>query len=320
MTIVDKPRRVLITEPRDFSPRATAILGGVGEVVLQEVVPASLPAAFSEFDVVWVRLGVKISAATLGPSPRCRLLVVSTTGLDHIDLEACRQRGVRVVSLQGEVDFLKDVRATAELTLALALALLRRVPQATKSVMQGEWSRDQFRGREVFEKTVGIVGVGRLGAIAARYFGALGAKVLGYDPRSDFPHEVARRVGQLTELLSETDIVCIMARYEAGTRHLLGRDAFACMKPDAVLINTARGGIIDEGALVEALDSGRLAGAALDVLDGEPEITANHPLVRYAATHDNLLITPHLGGNTLESFAKTELFLAEKVKAILQSQ
>jgi D-3-phosphoglycerate dehydrogenase len=310
--------RILIAEPLGFSSRAKALLCEVGDVTLHATDAAALPSAFREYDVVWIRLASRITAAMLGEPPRCRVLVVPATGLDHVDLDACRRRGIRVVSLYGETDFLKSVRATAEMTLALTLALLRKIPQAAADVSAGHWERDKFRGNEIFERTVGLVGVGRLGTIAASYFRALGATVIGYDPRPDFPHDAARRVERLSDLLSESDIVCIMARYDAGTQRLIGRSAFAAMKPGAVLVNTSRGGIIDEPSLIDALESGRLSGAALDVLDGEPDVTFDHPVVRYAREHSNLLVVPHLGGNTTESLEKTEFFLAQKLAAILR--
>jgi D-3-phosphoglycerate dehydrogenase len=218
-----------------------------------------------------------------------------------------------VVSLKGEVEFLRSVRATAELTVALAFALMRRIPNAVQSVRSGEWDRDLFRGHELFGKTVGIVGLGRLGTLAAGYFKAFGMNVLGYDIRSDFPVKVADRVATLTELLQRSDVVTLHVAYDLSTRHLIGKPQIDTMPSHAVLINTSRGGVVDETALLSALQHGRIAGAALDVLDGEPDINKNHPLIEYATKHDNLLITPHVGGNTVESFIKTEMFLAEKV-------
>jgi len=286
-------------------------------VTLRATDPAELPAGFREFDAVWIRLANRITADMFQPAMRCRLLIVPTTGIDHIDLDACERYGVRVLCLKGEVEFLRTVRATAELTLALTLALLRHIPAAAASTRNGEWDRDRFRGREIFGKTVGIIGMGRLGTIAAGYFQSLGARVVGYDPRTDYPHEAADRCATLVELLQQSDIVCLMARYDAGTRHLLNHTAFAAMRPRAVLVNTSRGGIVDESALLDALKSGRLAGAALDVLDGEPNITAEHPLIQYSRQSPSLLIVPHIGGNTFESFEKTELFLAEKAAQLL---
>jgi D-3-phosphoglycerate dehydrogenase len=316
---VTVPHHILIAEPLDFSPEAVRLLQAVAEVTLQTTDRAGLAAAFREFDVVWFRLAHRIDRTMLEGKLRCRVLATPVTGLDHVDLAACAERGIRVVSLRGETRFLEQVRATAELTLALTLALLRRIPAAAADVRRGHWNRDAFRGRELFGRTVGLVGVGRLGRIVAGYFRAFGMDVVGYDPRPDFPHEAARRVDSLAELLAQSDVVSLHVAYDASTRHLIGRSELAAMKAEAVLINTSRGGVVDEQALIEVLKSGKIAGAALDVLDGEPHVQPDHPLLAYAREHDNLLIVPHIGGNTLESFAKTELFLAGKVVEALRS-
>ncbi|HEV3417293.1 MAG TPA: NAD(P)-dependent oxidoreductase [Pirellulales bacterium] len=305
--------KILIAEPLDFSPAALAVLQRVGDVELRECRREDFAAAFAEYDVIWFRLAFRIDERTIGSRPRCRILATPVTGLDHIDLDACDSQGVRVVSLRGETEFLKNVRATAELTIGLTLSLLRRIPSAHSAARQGNWDRDSFRGRELFGRTVGIVGMGRLGTLVAGYFKAFGTRVIGYDPRDDYPTEAAERVPQLDDLLAQSDIVVLLVKYEESTRGLIARAEFAKMKPGAVLINTSRGGVVDEPALLAALDSGRLAGAALDVLDGEPAISADHAIVSYAHDHDNVLLTPHIGGNTMESFEKTEAFLAEKV-------
>jgi D-3-phosphoglycerate dehydrogenase len=312
--------QILIAEPLDFSPRAVEILRSAADVTLRQVDRRELAAAMGEYDVVWFRLAHRIDDELLGASPRCRILAVPATGLDHIDLDACRRHGIRVVSLKGETAFLEQVRGTAELTIGLTLALLRRIPAAAESVRAGHWNRDQFRGRELFGRTVGLVGIGRLGRLVAGYFKAFGMQVLAYDPREDFPQADARRVDSLVELMAASDVVSVHVNYEPATRHLIGRRELAAMREGAVLINTSRGGIIDEQALVEALKAGRIAGAALDVLDGEPD-TAGHALVELARTSDRVLIVPHIGGNTVESFEKTECFLAGRVlEALAQAQ
>jgi len=309
----------LIAEPLDFSPEAVRILQAAGEVKLRECGRDDLQNAFGEYDVVWLRLAHRIDRAMLGSRPRCRILAVPVTGLDHVDLAACAECGIRVISLKGETEFLKNVRATAELTVGLAIALLRRIPAASASVAAGHWNRDLFRGRELFGRTAGIVGLGRLGTIVAGYLRAFGMTVLGYDPRDDFPTAAAERIDTLEAMLQRCDLIIVLARYEASTRHLLGPRQFAAMRHGAALVNTSRGGIIDDAALLAALESGRLAGAALDVLDGEPDIRPDHPLLVYARDHDNLLIVPHIGGNTRESFEKTEIFLAGKVVEALRA-
>lgn len=305
--------RILVAEPEGFSPRAVEVLRKAGDVELRCVPEERVAEALRAYDVFWFRLGYQLRGPVLPERPRCRVLATPVTGLDHVDLEACRARGIRVVSLRGETEFLRTVRATAELTVGLTLALLRRIPAAFDAVREGRWSRDPFRGHELFGKTVGLVGVGRLGTLVAGYFRAFGMDVIGYDPRPDFPTAAARRVASLDELLAIADVVSLHVKYDAGTRHLIGRAQLAAMKRGAVLVNTSRGGVVDDAALLEALVAGQLAGAALDVLDGEPAIGADHPLVAYARRHENLLVVPHIGGNTWESFEKTEIFLAGRV-------
>jgi D-3-phosphoglycerate dehydrogenase len=305
--------KILVAEPRDFSPEAVSVLERAGTVELRACGRDQLGQAFRDYDVVWFRLSQRVDADLLGEAPRCRILATPVTGLDHIDLEACRARGIRVVSLRGETEFLKRVRATAELTVGLTLALLRQIPAAAVSVRAGAWDRDRFRGTELYEKTVGLVGLGRLGTIVAGYFRALGMEVLGYDPRPDFPAHVATRVPSLAALVARADVVSLHVSYDASTRHIIDAPVLAAMRPGAILVNTSRGGVVDETALLDALRRGHLGGAALDVLEGEPTIDASHPLVAWAKTHDHLLIVPHIGGNTRESFVKTETFLAGRV-------
>ncbi len=310
--------RILIAEPQDFSPEALRILKTAGAVDLRHCSADDFKQGLKDYDVCWFRLGYRVDRTMLDGDLRCRILATPVTGLDHIDLEACAERGIQVVSLRGETEFLKNVRATAELTLGLSLALLRNIPAAADSVKQGNWNRDLFRGHELFGRTAGIVGMGRLGSIVAGYFRALGMEVFGYDPRPDFPHEAAQRVSTLSELLRNADLVSLHLDYNTSTRHLIGSAELSLMKPGAVLINTSRGGIIDEAALLGALQSGRLAGAAIDVLDSELTVTGNHPLIEYARHNSNLLIVPHIGGNTVESFEKTEVFLANRVAETLR--
>src|SRR5262249_21189235 len=151
-------------------------------------------------------------------------------------------------------------RGTAELTMALTLALLRQISAASAHTREGLWNRDSFRGCELFGRIAGLVGVGRLGKIVAGYFRALGMEVIGYDPRPDFPYQVARRAATLNELLSQADVVSIHVTYSASTRHLIGREQLSAMKRDAVLINTSRGGVVDDEALADALRNRTIAG------------------------------------------------------------
>ena len=173
--------RVLIAEPQDFSQAALDVLRAGGDVELADVPVGRLGAEMAGYDAVWVRLKHVLDAAVISQHARCRAIACPVTGLDHIDLDACAREGVRVVSLKGEVEFLKEVRATAELTVALALAVMRQLMPAAASVLDGKWNRDAFRGHELYRKTVGLVGVGRLGGIVAATFRAFGMRVLGFE-------------------------------------------------------------------------------------------------------------------------------------------
>lgn len=306
--------RLLIAEPSDFSPQAEHMLAQHFEVVRHSTTQDELARALQEFDAIWIRLGLRVNAASLGESIRCRTIACPATGIDHIDTAACHQRGVNVLSLKGEVDFLRSVRATAELTVGLLISLLRNIPGAARAVLCGTWNRNAFRGHEVSQKTIGIVGMGRLGSLVATMLSSFDCDLRGYDPRSDFPDGTVQRMGSLDELLAQSDIVTVHVAYDQTTHHMFSSDQFAKMKMGSWFINTSRSGITDEQALLSALVRGHLAGAALDVLDGEPHpnLEANG-LIAYARRHDNLIVVPHIGGNTWESTRKTELFMAHKV-------
>lgn len=304
--------RIRILEPEGFSPSALARLQAVADVSAEPLGSEDLGKVLGSVDVLWLRLGHVIDAELLSGNPRCRIIATPVTGLDHIDLDACERAGVRVLSLRGEREFLEEVRATAELAIGLAIDLMRHISSAAADVKEGHWRRDRFRGHELHRKTVGLVGVGRLGSIVAGYYRAFGAKVLGYDPHAVLPEDV-EAVETLGELFERSDLVSVHARYDESTHHLIHAGVFARARPHLFLVNTARGGILDEAALLDALREGRIAGVALDVLSGEPDVGADHPVLRYARQHDNLLIVPHIGGNSFESFEKTECFLAERV-------
>ncbi len=173
---------ILIAESRRFPEAAAELLRAHGRLVLADLDLPGLRQEIATAEVLWVRLRHRIDAELMELAPRLRLIASPTTGLNHIDLDLAQQRGIEVVSLRGRVDFLKDIRATAEHTLGLMLALLRRLPSAANHVLEGGWDRDQFLGGELHGKVVGIVGYGRLGKIVARYLQAFDAHVIAADP------------------------------------------------------------------------------------------------------------------------------------------
>jgi D-3-phosphoglycerate dehydrogenase len=252
------------------------------------------------------------------------MLATPTTGVTHIDVEELERRGIELVSLRGESAFLDGVRATAEHTIGLMLALLRHIPASVTHVRQGGWNRDLFQGGEIYQRTVGVVGYGRLGRIVARYLRAFEAHVLAADPYVTEAVAAGVELVPLECLLRSAGIVTVHVNLCESTRRLFGRREFESMQPGSWFINTSRGEVVDEDALVEALDSGKLAGAAIDVIANEPAAIANEPaarspLIEYSRSHPNVVITPHTGGCTRESMQKTEIFLAERVAGLLRA-
>lgn len=312
--------RILNLEPDGYSPQARRILESCGDVTDGPLSRAALLDALPGYDVLITRFAHHIDRELIQAAKRLKALVTATTGLDHIDLAAAEEKGIAVLSLKGETEFLRGVPATAEHTWALLLALVRRLPAATASVQAGQWTRDSFRGHDLAGKRLGLVGVGRIGSRVAGYGLAFGMQVGGYDPHPAGRVEGVSYFDTLPALLAWSQILSIHVSLEPATTGLINAAELAALPPGAWLINTSRGAVVDEGALLAALQSGHLAGAALDVLEDEAGLQAGapHPLVDYARTHDNLLITPHIGGATFESMAMTEVFMAQKLKTHLE--
>lgn len=305
---------LLIAESEGFSPKAIELLKTCYEVRTADLDRAGLLSNLSEVETLWIRLRSKIDKEVIDVAPKLKAIVTNTTGLTHIDFSEVSERKIEVVSLRGETEFLRDIRATAEHTLGLLLALLRSIPSACNSVHEGRWDRYPFKGREIFNSTVGIIGYGRLGELVAKYLIALGATVLVNDIAVEKCCTPSVKYVDLNTLLLNSDIISLHTDFRPENRKMIGREQFNMMKTGAVFINTARGQLVDEAALLEALDSGKLCGAALDVLDDEYQAcVGQHPLVMFAKTHANLLITPHIGGYAVESLHRTELFLASKL-------
>ena len=314
--------RILVTESAGFAHAASDILRGLGELTLADLDRTDLVAAVHDATELWVRLRHRIDAEVIAAAPSLQAIVTATTGLNHIDLEQTAARGIRVISLRGESAFLDQVVATAEHTLALSLALLRHLPAASTHVRDGGWDRNRFKGSEIRGKTIGIVGYGRLGRIVARYFAALGTTIVAADPAIEaakLPSFI--EYAALPELLVRADLVTLHVDLHPGSAGFFRREQFFAMKPGAWFVNTARGELIDEAALLEALESEHLSGAALDVLaDEHSGIIGTRALVEYAKRHDNLIITPHIGGCTAESMEKTEIFLATRLRDVMAGE
>ena len=320
--------RIFVVEPSLHSLEARRILEGLGEVEYAECAgQESFLSQISQgtYDALFTRFGLLVDAAVFEAVPSLRWIVTPTTGVEHIDVSEANRRKIRVISLRGEVDFLESVRSTAEHTWALLLALIRGIPSAFQDVLEGNWRRESFIGTELHGKTLGIVGCGRLGRMVAGYGLAFGMRVQAYDhdPANISKAPQGVEYQPLDVLMSNAEVVSLHLPLTDETRGFMSRQRIFEMKRHAILLNTARGELIDESALVEALTTGHLAGAALDVLAGDTlweERTGQTDLLRYAKNSNNLIITPHVGGCARESLEKTSVFIAQRFAATVKEK
>lgn len=313
--------KILIAESDDFSPKVVEQLSAIAQVDLACGQVEDLKETLNNYDIFWFRLAYKIDSTVLTPQSKCKILVTPVTGIDHIDEKLCEELGIKIICLRGEQTFLKEVKATAEHTMGLMLALMRHLVPSVQSVKSGVWNRDLFRGNELYQKTLGIIGFGRLGALVTEYANVFGMRVLVYDIRNEVKstnHNV-EVVENIEDLIRLSDIVSIHVNYNTTTHHLINERLFNLFKKDSFFINTSRGGIVDEKAFLDALKTDKIKGAAIDVLQNELGLNEINPLVQYARNNDNLIITPHIGGNTYESFEKTEMFVAQKLTTYLKT-
>lgn len=308
---------ILNIEPDNYCNEARSILTSIGTLTENKMTRDSIKKCLGEYDVLIVRLNNQIDRDIINHGKSLKAIVTATTGLDHIDVEYANQQGIAVLSLRDEREFLKTIPATAEHTWALLLSLIRNIPKAFQSVCQNQWSRDSFRGTELSNKQLGIVGLGRVGEMVARYGNAFGMDVNGWDPyRRDWLPDV-NRCQSFEELLVLSNILSIHVPLTEDNRLLIGSRELSILPDDAIVLNTSRGELIDHSALLDYLEKGKLGGAALDVLPCERdfETLERKALIQYASTKSNLIITPHIAGATVESMANTEIFMAHKLKA-----
>ncbi|MGC2518737.1 MAG: hydroxyacid dehydrogenase [Burkholderiales bacterium] len=266
----------------------------------------------ADADALIVRNRTRVDRALIAAAPKLRVVGRLGVGLDNIDVEACRARAVEVIPAAGA-----NSQSVAEYVIAAAMLLLRGAFGSSAAVAAGDWPRQALSdGREISGKTLGVVGFGGIGRLVARHARALGMRVLAHDALLPADAKVFRdleaRPMALEALLHEADVVSLHLPLDDSTRNLIGAGRLRAMKSGAVLINTARGGIVDEAALAQALREGHLAGAALDVFEREP-LAAGSPL----AGVPNLIMTPHIAGLTRESNERVSAMIAARVAAAL---
>lgn len=278
--------------------------------------------AQQSYEVIFTRLGLMLDEEAMRLQPSLKYIVTATTGLNHIDVEAATRRGIQVVSLKGESEFLAQIKSTAEHTWGLLLSLIRKLPAAMEHVKAGGWDRQPFLCDELDGKTLGIIGYGRLGKIVAKYGVAFGMHVLVHDRQPEnYAGHTHVQPANLKTLLENADVVCLLISWSEENNAFMHSDRFREMKTGAYFINTARGELVDEQALLGALKSGKVKGAALDVLWGDSawagKTAGAFALLDYARQNPNLLITPHMGGYGQDSIAKTRTFVTNKFLSFL---
>ncbi len=266
-----------------------------------------LEAVIADYDALAVRSATKVDARLLEKAVRLKVVGRAGVGVDNVDVVAATRRGVVVMNTPGG-----SSTTVAELTLAHMLALARHVAQATASVKAGKWEKKRFQGHELAGKTLGVVGIGNIGSIVVNRCLAMRMHVIAYDPFISVEGAAKLGVAPVTlgQLWREADVVSLHVPLTEQTRNLVDAATLAKMKPGALLVNCARGGLVDEHALAEALASRRLGGAALDVFEKEPP-PADHPLLKL----DNFICTPHLGASTEEAQAAVAVAIADQLAA-----
>ncbi|HZO19723.1 MAG TPA: phosphoglycerate dehydrogenase [Gemmatimonadaceae bacterium] len=269
----------------------------------------ALAAAMADVDAVLVRSATKITRESLSKAERLKVIGRAGVGVDTIDVDAATEKGIAVLTAPSG-----NTISACELTFALLLALVRRVPAADRSMHDGAWDRKSFGGVELYGKTLGLVGAGRIGGEVAKRARAFGMRVLVYDPylTDERAKALDAELTTLDDVLSRADVISLHVPLTESTQGLIGRDQLAKLKRGAMVVNASRGGVIDEAALVEALRERRIAGAALDVFEQEP-LPKDHPLRSLA----NVVLTPHLGASTEEAQQNVALEIAEAVRAAL---
>ncbi|HLD94535.1 MAG TPA: hydroxyacid dehydrogenase [Anaerolineales bacterium] len=302
---------VIIADKLSSEAVRTLRAGGIEVDDRSGIEAGELAKVIGVYEGLIVRSRTEVTADLLKAATELKVVGRAGVGVDNIDLAAAREHQVAVVNTPTSTSV-----AVAELTFALLLSLLRQIPRADASMKQGQWIKKELEGAELAGKTLGILGVGNIGAQVARRAAAFDMRVLGYDPLLD--EQTIRLRGtepvSLNDLYTQSDVITLHLPLLPETSGMLGEAAFGKMKWGAYLVCAARGGVIDEGALLAALNSGRLAGAALDVFEKEP------PGASALVSHPNVVATPHIGAQTAEAQTRAAHDVAEEVLNALQGK
>lgn len=302
--------RVLVCDSIDQAGIDSMKRSGLAVDYKPEIKPAELVSSVKDYDVIIVRSRTKVTKEVIDAAARAKIIARVGVGLDNVDVKAAESRNIRVINAPEAAS-----TAVAELAIGLMISLARSIPRADSEGKKGNWIKKELMGTQLAGKYLGIVGVGNIGRNIGRLAKALRMNLIGYDPipiNREFISETGMIVTDLNTLLESSDFVTCHVPSTPDTVHMFNSERFAKMKPTAYLVNTSRGEIIDEKALYDALKSGKLAGAALDVFEEEP------PTNKELFALPNLICTPHIGAQTKEAQSLASTVIAEKVIQILR--
>jgi len=301
---------ILITDGLDG--RGQSILRASAKVDYRDSTPAGeLMKVITDYDALIVRGQTRVTAAVMDAASRLKVIGRAGVGVDNIDLEAAKKHNVAVVNAPTSTTI-----AVAELAFGLLLSLAREIPRADAGMKQGQWLKKEFEGVELNGKTLGIIGFGRIGMEVGKRAAAFGMNVVIYDPNVS-EHELVDSNAEpvsIQDLFAWSDFISLHLPLNVQTRDLVGPQAFSQMKDGVRIVSTARGGIMDEAALLAALNSGKVAGAALDVFEKEP------PGLTELVSHPRVISTPHIGAQTIEAQSRAAEDIASEVLAALQGK
>ncbi|MCD4792904.1 MAG: hypothetical protein K8R54_06710 [Bacteroidales bacterium] len=306
--------RIGILEPKNFSKSAINELSELGDL---SVFKDNIDDFLKDIDVLFIRLGYFIGEDILNKAPRLKIICSPTTGLNHIDLNETKKRNIKIISLKNEREFLSTIRATPEHTFGLVLALLRNYKNSFLNSQNTEWNRDKYTGNEIYGNKTGIIGLGRVGKILAKYFNCFGAEVFYYDIDSKIQTDLnIIQTNSIEELINKTEILILSASY--SDKVIINRNHFNLMK-NKYFINTARGELIDESYLIEKINNNFFKGVAIDVITNETGDNNLSNLLK-VADNKNVIVTSHISGATFTSMNRTEEFIVGKLESELKNR
>ncbi len=311
-------KKILLLESENYPLSAISKLEQFFDVVIKEFNNQSqfdIYLKSNSFFAIFTKLGLYIGEQQISTQSELKYIVTATTGLNHIDLKYSSETNIKIISLKGEFGFLRNIKSTAEHTWMLILAISRNLYPAISDVkINSRWNRRLYLADELNEKTIGIIGYGRLGKIIAEYAQIFGMNILAYDnDDTTFSNTDVLYKTSLNYLLTNADYIVLLISWNEKNMKFFNSEMFNVLKKGAYFINTSRGELVDEKALLDSLKSNKLSGAAIDVLDGDSswgsESHITNDLLKYSSTHHNLLITPHMGGYGRTSIYKTREFI-----------